>query len=66
MRNRRTPLSRSFIKDSIEETITLIFEEKQTLSIIYADLDNFKPFNDTYGFAIGDKVLLFTCEFFKQ
>ncbi len=27
-------------------------------SIIYADLDNFKVYNDTYGFKNGDKIIL--------
>lgn len=29
-----------------------------TFSIVYADLDNFKAFNDTYGFPEGDNVIL--------
>ncbi len=28
--------------------------------VIYADLDNFKTYNDTYGFANGDNVIIFT------
>lgn len=26
-------------------------------AVVYADLDNFKAFNDTYGFALGDDVI---------
>ncbi len=32
----------------------------ERLCVIYADLDNFKPFNDKYGFAKGDDVIIFT------
>ncbi|WP_369681966.1 diguanylate cyclase [Malonomonas rubra] len=27
---------------------------------IYADLDNFKAYNDNYGFAKGDEFIIFT------
>lgn len=30
--------------------------------VIYADLDNFKSYNDAYGFTDGDDVLLFSAE----
>ncbi len=33
-------------------------ERKERETIIYVDLDNFKAFNDDYGFALGDKVIL--------
>lgn len=28
--------------------------------VIYADLDNFKVYNDSYGFAKGDEIIIFT------
>lgn len=30
----------------------------QPFSLIYADLDNFKSYNDTYGFKNGDRIIL--------
>jgi len=35
---------------------------ERNLCVIYADLDNFKAYNDRYGFSAGDDVLLFTAE----
>jgi EAL domain-containing protein (putative c-di-GMP-specific phosphodiesterase class I)/GGDEF domain-containing protein len=34
--------------------------------ILYFDLDNFKIYNDTYGFENGDKVIKFTAELIKD
>ncbi len=34
--------------------------EKEDACVIYADLDNFKAYNDIYGFAKGDDVIIFT------
>ena len=34
--------------------------KKQNFSILYLDLDNFKAYNDLYGFAKGDEVIKFT------
>jgi PleD family two-component response regulator len=33
-------------------------EQALPLALLYADLDNFKVFNDTYGFARGDEAIL--------
>ena len=33
---------------------------KDTFAILYFDLDNFKAYNDVYGFANGDEIIKFT------
>ena len=40
-------------------------KEKKPLSIILFDLDNFKNINDTYGHAIGDKVIILFASILK-
>jgi GGDEF domain-containing protein len=35
-------------------------------AIIYVDLDQFKGYNDTYGFLMGDEMLRFTAEIISQ
>lgn len=35
---------------------------KETFSVLYLDLDNFKAYNDVYGFLKGDDIIEFTAE----
>ncbi|ACS80488.1 GGDEF domain-containing protein [Maridesulfovibrio salexigens] len=42
----------------IEKEIDRRMKANEKYSIIYADLDNFKVYNDTYGFKNGDKIIL--------
>jgi PleD family two-component response regulator len=42
---------------SIEEEISRRAHLRQPFAICYIDLDNFKPFADTYGFSIADMVI---------
>lgn len=34
--------------------------KKEEFSVLYLDLDNFKAYNDVYGFLKGDKIIQFT------
>ncbi len=34
--------------------------KKQEFSVLYVDLDNFKSYNDLYGFTKGDEIIKFT------
>lgn len=45
----------------IERTIKrTLLTSNVNYGMLYFDLDNFKVYNDTYGFENGDKILLFT------
>jgi diguanylate cyclase (GGDEF)-like protein len=41
---------------------TILQRLKTQLAILYVDLDNFKAYNDKYGFNLGDDVLKYTAE----
>lgn len=42
---------------SIEQEVESRIQQKRRFSIIYADLDHFKVYNDTYGFKNGDQII---------
>ncbi len=45
---------------ALEREIERRLREGKPSSFIYADLDHFKVYNDSYGFESGDKMILFT------
>jgi len=50
----------------IEKVITERLESNKLFSVLYIDLNNFKPYNDSYGYKKGDEVLLFTADLLKK
>ncbi len=52
--------------NSVAKQIKSALDTPENLSVIYSDLDNFKAFNDNYGFALGDEVIKFTCQILQD
>ena len=48
--------------NSIHQHIDNLLAENRKQHVLYIDLDNFKSFNDKYGFAKGDEVIKFTAD----
>ena len=40
--------------------------KEEEFSVIYVDLDNFKSYNDVYGFLKGDKIIQFTANILTE
>lgn len=51
------PLTKLPGNGPIHETLDLWLRSDPLPVVCYLDLDNFKAFNDTYGFALGDELL---------
>jgi len=51
------PLTRLPGNIAIEHDVRRRFEAREPWAVIYADLDNFKAFNDHYGFVRGDDAI---------
>ncbi|MDF1614499.1 GGDEF domain-containing protein [Desulfurivibrio dismutans] len=52
------PLSRLPGNTSILRAIRRVLAEGGDYAVCYVDIDNFKPYNDRYGFSRGDEVIL--------
>ncbi|MDQ6969324.1 MAG: GGDEF domain-containing protein [Mariprofundus sp.] len=51
------PLSRLPGNNSINREMDLRLQQHKAFMLIYVDLDNFKAFNDHYGYERGDRVI---------
>ncbi len=50
----------------IEERLKKLVAQNEPFAILYVDLDNFKAFNDRYGFEQGDRALRLTSAILSQ
>jgi diguanylate cyclase (GGDEF)-like protein len=50
----------------IQRDITSRLAKGLSLAVIYVDLDNFKAYNDTYGFSNGDRIIVLTADILKD
>lgn len=50
--------NRALFEDHLRHDVELARRHKQQLAVLFIDLDEFKPINDTLGHGIGDQVLI--------
>jgi diguanylate cyclase (GGDEF)-like protein len=46
----------------IQREVTSRISKKLGFAVIYLDLDNFKAYNDVYGFSNGDRIIVLTAD----
>lgn len=50
----------------IYEWIDELLARQQNFNFAYFDLNNFKPYNDIYGYSRGDEIIIFLSDVIKQ
>lgn len=58
--------TRFYYEQRIAEILLSYERTKRPFSLVMADIDSFKEFNDIYGYVMGDTVLAKTAEFVKK
>ncbi|EIC21021.1 bifunctional diguanylate cyclase/phosphodiesterase [Thiorhodovibrio frisius] len=63
----QNPLTRLPGNNSIIDYVQQVLEDaRQDYCLVYFDFDNFKPFNDTYGFRIGDRAIALFADLLRK
>ena len=52
--------------NTIQAEINQRLEKKEKFAVLYGDLDNFKAYNDVYGFTNGDKAIILTADIINE
>lgn len=60
------PLTRLPGNRLIQMHLQKLVHDDSAWAVLYVDLDNFKAFNDAYGFPLGDKVILAAANAMKE
>jgi diguanylate cyclase (GGDEF)-like protein len=60
------PLTRLPGNNKIEDMLNKYMKRSEKFAVAYTDLDNFKVYNDKYGFQSGDRVILFTADIIRK
>ena len=49
--------NRTLFIERLSQALSMFSRSQQKISLLFIDLDGFKPVNDTYGHSVGDKLL---------
>ncbi|MFH5805120.1 HDOD domain-containing protein [Alienimonas sp. DA493] len=58
--------NRPYLVDALRREVAVCSRTGSTVGVIFADVDRFKAVNDTYGHAVGDRVLRAVAGAFAQ
>jgi diguanylate cyclase (GGDEF)-like protein/PAS domain S-box-containing protein len=58
--------NRRFLEDAMTREIRKAVRRKRSVAVLMIDVDHYKRYNDTYGHAVGDQVLVTLANFLKN
>lgn len=58
--------NRALFEDHLRHDVELAKRHQQHLAVLFIDLDEFKPINDTLGHSIGDQILIHVARRLEQ
>lgn len=62
----RNPLTDLPGNPAIHKKIDYLLQRPDLWAILYVDLDHFKAYNDIYGFAAGDEIIILTAQIMEE
>ncbi len=62
----QNPLTQLLGNRAIEKNIAALLTVSGTHSLVFFDFDNFKAFNDKYGFSMGDRALMIFADIIRK
>lgn len=58
--------NRALLKDRLEHAMHRVKQQDKLLAILYVDLDRFKNINDSFGYSVGDELIVQVSERLQQ
>ncbi len=60
------PLTQLPGHNAVAREIERALDQQAAVTVVYSDIDNFKAYNDRYGFSMGDRMIGYTADVLRE